>query len=236
MAKRIVSFILVSVMLLALSFSAFAGYRDLVDGIDMSSGINPVVRIKSDSVFEYVIYARDMQGMTNGDFTVFYDASVLSLEKVQLSGDLSSSFYNDVGGEIYFSFMYSYENTSSAFVLYVLTFSYTKPDIYPSFKFTNLAGTYIRSVAPVVVQNQDKDGGFDYNVEDELPAENKKNIGDVDSDGRITAADARLALRISAGLDVVYLDVYLLADYDGDGDVTAADARLILRVASGLEP
>ena len=61
--------------------------------------------------------------------------------------------------------------------------------------------------------------------------------GDVDGDGDITAADARLALRCAVGLED-YPEgsaQYLACDVDGTSGVSAADARLILRAAVGLE-
>ena len=62
-------------------------------------------------------------------------------------------------------------------------------------------------------------------------------IGDVNGDGKITAADARKALRIAAGLDKVEnLTVpFEIVDYNCDKKITAADARKILRKAAGLE-
>ena len=60
-------------------------------------------------------------------------------------------------------------------------------------------------------------------------------FGDVDLDGSITAADARLALRISARLDSPSDISVILADTDCDGTVSAADARKILRVSARLE-
>ena len=61
--------------------------------------------------------------------------------------------------------------------------------------------------------------------------------GDVDGDGKITSADARLALRRSVMLED-YPEgsaAYLACDVDHDGKVTSADARLILRGSVGLE-
>ena len=62
-------------------------------------------------------------------------------------------------------------------------------------------------------------------------------LGDVDFDENITAADARLALRRSVGLEAYEegSPEYLACDVDFDGNVTAADARLILRASVGLE-
>ena len=62
-------------------------------------------------------------------------------------------------------------------------------------------------------------------------------LGDTDNDGRVTAADARTALRIAVNLEYFAKSdpVYNAADADEDGSVTAADARLILRASVGLE-
>ena len=61
--------------------------------------------------------------------------------------------------------------------------------------------------------------------------------GDVDEDGEITAADARLTLRAAVLLDPItpYSRTYYAANVDLDGAVTAGDARHILRAATGLE-
>ena len=72
-----------------------------------------------------------------------------------------------------------------------------------------------------------------------IPKTEPKNApGDVDGDGKLTSADARLALRASVGLEADIkpgTDAYLAADADGDGKITSADARLILRASVGLE-
>lgn len=62
-------------------------------------------------------------------------------------------------------------------------------------------------------------------------------LGDVDADGKVTAADARLALRASVGLEKYTANSapFTASDVDADGRITAADARLILRAAVGLE-
>lgn len=58
--------------------------------------------------------------------------------------------------------------------------------------------------------------------------------GDIDLDDRITAGDARLALRISASLEEAGRFGVLLGDIDRSGAVTARDARRILRISAGL--
>lgn len=59
--------------------------------------------------------------------------------------------------------------------------------------------------------------------------------GDLDSDGRITAADARLVLRCAAKLDSLEGAYAVAADVNLDGKVLASDARKTLLVAAGLE-
>ena len=63
----------------------------------------------------------------------------------------------------------------------------------------------------------------------------KPAAGDVDLDGNVTSADARLALRASVKLERLAAEEAVNADADRSGDVTAADARLILRRSVGLE-
>lgn len=62
-------------------------------------------------------------------------------------------------------------------------------------------------------------------------------IGDVNGDGKISAADARLALRAAVGLEkyVSGSAAFTACDVDKNGKITAADARVILRAAVGLE-
>lgn len=58
--------------------------------------------------------------------------------------------------------------------------------------------------------------------------------GDVDMDGKITAADARLILRRAAHLIRFTDEQDALADVDKDGKITAVDARIVLRMAANL--
>ena len=60
-------------------------------------------------------------------------------------------------------------------------------------------------------------------------------LGDVDGNGYIEAADARLALRASVGLETLSDEQTVIADVDGSGEIGSDDARLILRASVGLE-
>ncbi len=58
---------------------------------------------------------------------------------------------------------------------------------------------------------------------------------DIDENGKVEAADARLALRFSVDLDYYSRAELLIGDTDGNNSLTAADARYILRYSVGLE-
>jgi len=60
-------------------------------------------------------------------------------------------------------------------------------------------------------------------------------LGDVNGDGAVKAADARLALRYSAKLEELSENQIKAADVDNSGKVTASDARKILRVSAKLD-
>ena len=59
--------------------------------------------------------------------------------------------------------------------------------------------------------------------------------GDLNSDGKVTAADARLALRAAVKLDTLSPELLKRVDFIGNGIVNAGTARQLLRVAVGLE-
>ena len=72
-----------------------------------------------------------------------------------------------------------------------------------------------------------------YNTDKDVETPRAK--GDINGDGKITAADAREALRAAAGLSKLEGIQNEAADYNNDGKVTAADARLILRKAANID-
>ena len=59
--------------------------------------------------------------------------------------------------------------------------------------------------------------------------------GDIDSDGKVNAADARRILRAAAKIETLTGAYYIAADVNLDGAVNATDARKTLRVAADLE-
>ena len=61
------------------------------------------------------------------------------------------------------------------------------------------------------------------------------SLGDINSDDKINASDARAILRISAKLEKVTDEVKKNADINADGNVTSADARIALRISAKLD-
>ncbi len=59
--------------------------------------------------------------------------------------------------------------------------------------------------------------------------------GDIDDDGKVTATDARSALRCSSKLENIGEGKLSAADVDKNGKVTSTDARTILRLAAGVD-
>lgn len=220
--KKIFAVILTVIMIFATAVTVFAGFGSPVDGIKMVTGLNPVVKHIDDNKFEYIIYARDMKNMTNGDFSIFYTENLtfISLEE---TGNHDMCFYNDSDNCVKISYMYNESNQEASLKMFVLTFSYTENAVYPDLKVTNMAGTYIKNVADVVVIDDSEETKPIYIVK-----------GDVNTDGRITAADARLALRQSAKIESLSDEQLRNADVNGDSIVSATDARLILRLTAGL--
>ena len=131
----------------------------------------------------------------------------------------------DTGTSVNVSFVYESQNNLDSVKLFVLTFVYTGEVVYPTVEVTNIAGTFIKKVAEVVV--------IDYDGENDLAVSTIP--GDIDLNGEVTAADARLALRYSSKVETLTEQQLRNADVNNDGRVTASDARLILRVAAGLD-
>ncbi len=84
---------------------------------------------------------------------------------------------------------------------------------------------------PVTVTYGDYTAKFDYTVAKRIEI----RIGDINNDGKVNAADARLALRGAAKVEPLEDDAFYAGDVDADGKITAKDARKILRVAANID-
>ena len=116
-------------------------------------------------------------------------------------------------------------SNSMDFLVYLLTADKTL-DVYSADGLYQQFMSYNRYLKPGYLQ-----------IPDFETTTGKYMLGDVNLDNKITAADARLALRISARLEnypAADSVVFMNTDVNADGVITAADARIILRVSAGL--
>ena len=60
-------------------------------------------------------------------------------------------------------------------------------------------------------------------------------MGDLNNDGKVTAEDARIALRIAAKLENATAYQMKVGDLNKDGKISAMEARYILRFAAKLD-
>lgn len=89
-------------------------------------------------------------------------------------------------------------------------------------------GYYLYDMELTVVINED------FQIEG-IYYELVNTIGDANSDGKVTALDARCILQYVVGVKDEYDINMMTADMNADGEVTALDARIVLKVVAGLE-
>ncbi len=227
--RRFFSPALALVLAAALFIPASADFGDPVDGLNLQPGLTPVIR-EGDGVFNYTVYARDMTGLTNGDLVISYDRESLEFLSYYNRPDFFDMLeVNDVGGKIYFSFIFFNKIEDSSIELITLTFKTKNAGVYPELKADNIAGASVKVVRDIIIDNSPEPPS------DGEPATSPKPLtGDINNDGNITASDARIILRISAKLITPSNDVYKAADVNFDNKVTSQDARAVLRLAAKL--
>ncbi len=154
------------------------------------------------------------------DKYVAFDYNVLELKETGIELGDTSSVGSYAGSEISFKNLtvYLVYNSGEKKPIDGYTLDYDI-DI-------NTIGKY-----PVTVYYGDYSASFDYTVAERRDI----TAGDVNFDGTIDAADARLALRYSAKIENLSDAAAAAADVNLDNEVNAADARKILRVSAKID-
>lgn len=154
------------------------------------------------------------------DKYVAFDYTVYEL--VQTGIELGDTFTvgSYVGDEVNFSKLQVYA-----------VFNSGEKKLTDNYELTHSIDTSAIGKYPVKVTMGDFSAEFEYTV----AKRPEIRIGDVNFDGDVTPADARLALRAAASLETLASDAFLAADVNLDEKVNATDARKILRVAAGLD-
>lgn len=174
-----------------------------------------------DAMYVY-FFITEAAGISSGEFTFSYDPTVFSCSSVQQAYESAGNYIfaadSGVSGEVFGSFAFNGNCPVDELDVCIM-----KLDI--------IGEVHDVSYAEMGV---DIDGiTFTFEA---YPIEIVYlRYGDVDIDQNITAADARLVLRASVGLEYFSETQVLLGDVDASGTITAADARLILRASVGLE-
>lgn len=218
MMKRIVSIFLVPVLLFAFSVGAYA---EIVVDDDWVA----------DMLFDYMFgshtngsigAAPDFENTNNSSITFYISGT--GKANVTYTISLRSSSAVSATAEIYLE-----KHLIGPFWQRLnIRWNDTFTERYHVQSFTanvNESGLY--RVTMNVTAGKDKfrtSASFDY--------EKGQMHGDVISDGRITAADARKVLRYSARLENYSLNIEINGDMNGDGSITSADARLILKISA----
>ncbi len=202
---------------------------------------------ESEAVIEIVVPSPEK--LTSIDFSVHFETESAVIFEISLEGCDTEATGADVADDIIeegTEFIYSYENTekSISFSGYFID-SLSKDDDFILCKI-------ILSEAAAFADSDTAE--FSYTLNCELCSKTDTVIyslkekaistdtslpsyplGDADSDGAVTASDARTILRASVGLDTLPLSIVAYADSDCDGAISASDARYALRTSVGLE-
>ncbi len=104
------------------------------------------------------------------------------------------------------------------------------------FKAINTSAKLVDKNGKTVADNLPIGGGIKIVSDDNSFEKTVIAAGDADEDGKLSAADARLALRASVNLENLSETQKAAANIDNsDKNISAADARIILRASVGLE-
>lgn len=167
----------------------------------------------------------------NPDMPVFYDleeSRISSLGKAKML-EIAKAFCSEITKAGY---LYGTYSSKSWFTNYLTDKWY---DNYPKWVAQYYSScTYTGTYDIWQYSSTGKFSGYSCNFDMNYGYTSFKK-GDVNGDNKVTATDARTALRASAGLEKLNNVQEHNADMNNDGKVTAADAREILKESSGLK-
>ncbi|MBS3802629.1 MAG: hypothetical protein KGY65_07760, partial [Candidatus Thermoplasmatota archaeon] len=193
----------------------FSGYT--TDGTVLSVD---TTQSTPDSEVQLPIKISDADNIGNMDITLTYDDSILSASTLTTGAITSNSLFMDnIGSGIINISLVDADGISGNGSIAIITFDVIgdEGDISPL-------------ILSALANDRDGEGvnmeimSAYFSVEDE---ESLK--GDVNGDGKITSADALLALQMAVGI----IEEDLIADMNDDGQVTSIDAAEILDLATG---
>lgn len=228
------------------------------------TGINTSV-LKTHYVVMYQVYTSGVTDVNEIEYKFSYDSSALTYHGVQYNNAFDVDLKDDNGIIIVkMKANDSYQMNSESDILFIALFEegnrFTDDDfpkkesVFADGVITSDGSNYVVST-PVYMKTKHEFRDFDLNNFCDVCNLVKKHdcaknvidgkckicgepvyyYGDMNNDGYITAADARIALRISAKIQNATEYDLIVGDFNGDGKITAAEARKILRVAALID-
>ncbi len=186
------------------------------------------------NTLELTVVVKDAIDSYSGNFVIKYDADMLTYSSVDVydvkDGNVVAGAPAGMDGVLACAYSLTYavtqENCDENGDMILATFSL---DVSRK----NVYDTVITAGASYFYENGEMT--FVEPVELKLDEEFFLMLGDADNNRYLSAADARLILRIAAQLEKVTDDLmFKRCDVDKDGKITAKDARLVLRASAKL--
>ena len=191
-----------------------------VSAANISYSVTSVQGKKGDTVTVSVKLSYDFD-IWGANVMLGYNSSELEVVKCTKGDVASSGSLHDTGSSVNYSGMFSAKK-GTVFTV--------------EFKILKSSGT--SKLTLTSTENIDGSGKF-YSCS---VSDGKVTIvggsaatGDVNSDGKATAVDARIVLQYVAGTQTLNSSQIKLVDMNGDGKVTAVDARVVLQMVAGLK-
>ena len=236
--KKIISVLLSILIAVMCAVTAFASANVKAETTTTNESKNYVSLEFGDMVFD------DTKELNEVWFRLNIQGNYENVEKFIIHFSLNKEVLQEdgiFGGDVTLDYKIQWQETDNGYdhIIYAWNCSDFKNILYYSgFRIIKPGVHNLSATAEVVYKNGDieaLDLLFDVLGDEVVDSSAISCEYDVNCDGEVTAADARLALRFSAKLEKYDYIQFKAADIDGNGQITAADARLILRKAAQLD-
>ena len=203
------------VMALVTLISSFTVFTASAKGITYS--VTSAKGKKGDTVTVSVSLSSDIE-IWGANLMLGYNPSELEVVECKTGNAADTNSLHDTGSSVNFSGMFA-AKSGTVFTV----------------KFKILKGYGTSNLTLTSTENTDYDGKtYDCTITQGKITVDNPATGDVNSDGNVTAVDARVVLQSVAGSQTLNSSQKKLVDMNGDGKITAVDARMILQIVAGL--
>lgn len=237
---KIMSFILIAVVLqVSLLSVAFA---DTSPAISMSSD-------KKDNKLILSLYYKNVPGLIGTRFEVLFDKDIIKPVEITHNGTDAEIVWNSVLRNEEYIEAYNFREGkvlyAGAFLNDISDIGENTSDIHyldiifeiADGRSADVNGSAVEIKSVINFPGKKLPVEFTYIVDPDsdpdLPS--KRFAGDVNNDGKVTAADARRILRYSVSLEDISKEDIAYANMDFNDSISASDARFALRASVGLE-